>query len=403
MRKIILSLFILLGGICSTYGQSMPTISSEDSSNETWYTIRFLNGLGGIVQDMGDEATLKATLPSGNEDQLWKVVQAKDGENNPIANQYVIVAKSGRKMHHNGDRFVASSTNSVNIILDTQSGYYGTEMIIRIAGGDGMHQLNALDPDPELAAWGNFEWASVLVFGPPVPKISTDSYKAWYYMQFQDGVSSGNVLTYKGEDANLTQEAYVDKNDNQLWKVIGTGTQGDFIIENKSGAKITVLNDGDGFEPANNRYQASKTGTAVTFNFNANNVGVDWWAVKNKTAATWKAWLSTTSAIDPAEVCEGEQHLGTSALKFVFVTDADDISTNIEKNTINNKANVSVEGNVVKILSDDFQSVSVYAITGQQIYAKSNKNEVTLPNAGCYILSIEYSDGSINAVKVLIK
>ncbi len=314
MTKNLLLLIAILWSVCYAHGQNMPIISSEDSSNEVWYTIRFLNGHGGVVQDMGNDVTLRAQLPTGNDDQLWKVVQAKDVSNNPISGQYIIVGKSGRKINVNGDRFTASSSASVNITLDTQaSDYYGTEMIIRRPGKSGMHQLNSSNPGAELAEWGNFEWASVLIFGPPVPKVSTNLFEAWHYMQFENGASNGNkVITYNGDNINLSQEAYAAGNENQLWKVIGTGTVGEYVIENKSGARLTVRND---------RYQATLSGSICNFNFNANSFGVDWWALKNKNAATWKSWMSTTTGPESVEICDGEQHGKASALKFVFVSE----------------------------------------------------------------------------------
>ncbi len=399
MKKYILILLVALISIGKIQGQEMPTISSEDNSNETWYTIRFVNGNGGIVQDMGDDAALQTRLPNGESSQQWKLVQAKDTDGNPIESQYVLIGKSGRKINFNGSNFTGSSSASVNITLDYHydSYYLKDIMIITRVGGQSMHQPNGGEIGGQLMEFGAYEWANPVVFGPVVPAVSTSTYEYWYYMQFSPGIDFDNkVVTYKDENTNLKQETYADGNNNQLWKVVSAGTEGNFVIENKNGAKMTFVGD---------RYQASKTDAPCEVNFNVTLSGIDWWAMKRKDASGEFKWMNAIWIDEaPAEVGEWDQHGAGSAMKFVFVSEnATGSSSIINPEASKDKADISVAGNAVKVIGKDLRNISIYTVTSQKVASGVDKSEFVLPNKGYYIVFVEYNDGSSEAKKVMVK
>ncbi len=112
---------------------TMPKISSEDNSDETWYYIQFKNG-GGMIQDMGANKNLltqRATMSTG---QLWKITGTKDN--------YAIVGKNGRRIYFDGNRFIAaySTTTTFKIVATTNTTHYPAWELQRSSSTNSMNQ-----------------------------------------------------------------------------------------------------------------------------------------------------------------------------------------------------------------------------------------------------------------------
>ena len=107
MKKILLSVVLILIGITSQLhaAAEMPTLSTE--GNTAWYHVVFQRYNANLaMQDNGDDALLTVeTLVLNQDNQLWKV------EAGVTPDQYVLTSKAGRKVYWDGtSRFKAGTT-----------------------------------------------------------------------------------------------------------------------------------------------------------------------------------------------------------------------------------------------------------------------------------------------------
>jgi alpha-L-fucosidase 2 len=107
----------------------------------------------------------------------------------------------------------------------------------------------------------------------PGNPLADENGDVWYYIQFRNGNA---VLQDMGDNINLmTQTKQLTNADNQLWKA--TGSEDNYILENKSGRKISF---------ANSRFQSSSTASVVLKLFSTTNAAyAPAWEIQRKTSS----------------------------------------------------------------------------------------------------------------------
>ena len=108
----------------------------------------------------------------------------------------------------------------------------------------------------------------------PGNQLADENGDVWYYIQFRNGNA---VLQDMGDNANLvTQTKRLSNADNQLWKV--TGNEDNYIIEGKSGRKITY---------AGSRFQTSSSSSVALKLFSTTNATyAPAWEIQRRTSSS---------------------------------------------------------------------------------------------------------------------
>ena len=157
-------------------GGQFPVISSEDSSNETWYYIQFKSSEG-VLQDMGeDQFMLTKEMTEQTPAQHWKVVEVS----NPSGDyKYRIVNKNGKALSHvavteTSDGFY-KTTNSVSDmakfrIIATDNSHHSPAWELERQGTN--RRINQYDPtqtsgyNKNISEWDANDNGNSLIFVP---------------------------------------------------------------------------------------------------------------------------------------------------------------------------------------------------------------------------------------------
>jgi hypothetical protein len=253
-----------------------PQASSEDSTAEVWYYIRFKNG-NGVIQDMGNNANLQTKKMNEAEPaQLWKVVQV-DGATGEFP--YKIQGKSGRVVTHVSAAETADglfrATDEADAavrfgIVATQNAAYAPAWELHRQGSSRrMNQYKGAGLDRMISEWNNNDAGNPLEFVAPehadqvsavMPQISNAEKEVWYYVQFVDAREGATaVLEDMGADNRLTTKSAAEGKPEQLWKVVlSEASEGEYRYElvSKLGNRV-AWSDDDG------RYTAGQTGVRL--------------------------------------------------------------------------------------------------------------------------------------------
>lgn len=219
----------------------LPEFSTE--ANPIWYRVQFKTG-SAFLTDQGNGANLKTADGSSSDAQKWQLIGTKSN--------FKMKSKSGRYIHWNGSKFIASSSASVALKLVQSTNASATDCweIQRVNGSQSMNQWGGGGAGRELGEWTQGDPNNPLTFiatSTKLPTFSDDNSESWYFIQFRNG---GYTLQDKGQ-GQCIRLATADPIDEQLWKLVGDTAC--FQLVNKAGRYAVVSSTGASSEsPANN-------------------------------------------------------------------------------------------------------------------------------------------------------
>ena len=137
----------------------------------------------------------------------------------------------------------------------------------------------------------------------PIISSEDNSNETWYYIQFRN---LNGVLQSMGEGSNIqTAQKLLNMND-QLWKIVPTATNGNYMIVNKNGNKMAF---------ANSRFTTDVNGVEVNIVATTNATYTPAWEIKRSTASScMNQWSGAGFEKELGEWTKGD---GNNSLLFV--------------------------------------------------------------------------------------
>ncbi len=403
--------------------KEMPKIS--DADNEYWYNIIFERSQSKEAERIkaftykGEDTNLQQeTLNATNFDQLWKLVKAEDADEYYIINKngaYITIAYAdeidggGRKYQASQDQSKAETFVIEGIESKLSSWTIRRVSAVKTTTPEGVEKDHRWMNDQQggtICEYSQNDSGSALRFieVPEVremPQISNEDTYYWYNLLFVRNQGNGKkVITYKGEDQPLWQDAYMEAAPEQLWKFVAVpDSEDEYYIVNKNGAYITIANADDEY-PGNRSYQASVTTDPVRFKFGGGYADYTTWSLLRSGMEKLECMNSKADE----SVCEWYQNDAGSSLQILFVEEEEgDGSATSSTYPFVNQTRLTVTGKTIHIAGEGVQSISVYTITGQPLFSNVVTNELEINTAGCYIVQVNLENGTSKAEKIAIK
>ncbi|NDV46845.1 hypothetical protein D0T49_07265 [Paludibacter sp. 221] len=369
-----------------------------------WHYIVFQKG--DVVLERVEDGSLKTAFPREDADgQLWKVVKTGD--------EYLLESKAGGKIAYATDTYTTTAAGTELSLLKADNISFPLTVIIKRDATDnalsqtpnaGLGKIigEAVASDASVFKFIKADEIDFTAYPDHSPVISNANSIYWYYIVFQRN-NADLYLTDMGENQAIkVQNLYEEgEQDTQIWKLTGVGNE--YIFTNKEGNSIqfkeNAFLDYDSKEQ-NGFVTVSDITEATTLSLRKE--------VKSDYKGAWTIAQDedTNSGFNPFGGSIANNYIGLygltdggSAVRFVLF-EAED--TALEYISVA-KAQVSVSNKALKVEAENIKDVTIFSATGQMIDSKAGYFEFMLPSSGYYLVAINYTDGTREVVKVVLK
>lgn len=223
------------------------------------------------------------------------------------------------------------------------------------------------------------------------PKLSTEVSPIWYHIQNMRNDKA--MIAFALADGGLTSQRDVitdltaDSLDNQLFRFEGNYDK--FKIISKVGGELK-------YDPTSQRIIAVALENGDFFKFQPavnKDFGDDKWSIANMSDEGGRVLNAHNNKFDEVVL------YGASDAGSVYAFILSGLTNSLSESNIS-KTQVVVDGKNLILQGEDILASSLYAISGSKI-ADFEEDTYTLPTAGCFLLTIRYTDGSTESFKIV--
>ena len=360
--------------------KDLPTFST--AANPVWYQIKNLRrGTMFATEGMDQTVVLKAAVVgngAGRDEQLFRL------EGTVLSHK--IVCKAGGELKYDGTLNIACATEGdlFGIIVSANTTYGADKFEIKhLVRGTCINGA----PSNKLELYSGGDNGAVVSFIPDdydpfekAPKMSTESAPVWYQIK---NTRAGGFL-YDNAEASLIFQGTAEEVNLQLFRF--QGTYNGFSIVAYNGREMKSLE-----HEGQTRFELGAAGTGNTFNFIEKEEG-KWGIQYNGTQDGLNAngnIVTTYSLGDAGSVWEFIEGSGTGIVP-VNMTD---------------KVQLFLSDNNLVVKAENMTRVRIFDVRGSRLadFAASNSFEYPVTSSGLYIVSVQFTDGTVENIKFVVK